>query len=96
MGVARFVVTTGVDAVYRGYLTDHPERIATLNVAQVREMAHAGEFPPGSMRPKMDAALYYLNRCIQGEFILCRPEDLIEAIEGTKGTRIINEKREKA
>ena len=96
MGVNRFVVTTGVDAVYRGYQTEQPERLATMTAKQVREMAHAGEFPRGSMRPKMDAALYYLNRCIQGEFILCRPEDLLAALDGTKGTRIYNEKREKA
>ncbi len=95
LGVARFVVTTGVDAVYRGYQSDAPERIATMTVEQVRAMARAGEFPRGSMRPKMDAALYYLNRCIQGEFILCRPDDLIAALAGTKGTRIYNEKREK-
>ncbi|HIA02409.1 MAG TPA: carbamate kinase [Myxococcales bacterium] len=87
----RFVITTGVDAVYRDFLTDNPVKIPQLTVEEVRALAHAGQFPPGSMRPKMEAAIFYLNRTPGAEFIVCRPDDLVEAIDGECGTRIRTE-----
>ncbi len=83
----RFVITTGVEAVYRDYLTEHPVRLDELDVEEVRTLAREGQFPPGSMRPKMEAGIYYCNR-VPGEVIICRPEDLVNAIDRKAGTRI--------
>ena len=46
-----------------------------------------GQFAAGSMAPKMEAAIDYLD-AIDGETIVCLPEDLVEAIDGTAGTHI--------
>ena len=87
----RFVITTGVDAVYRDFLTDNPVRLDELDVEEVRALAREGQFPPGSMRPKMEAGIFYCNR-VPGEVIVCRPEDLVESIDRKTGTRMRKEK----
>ena len=87
LGASRLIITTGVDAVFKDFLTDHPVALAELTVSEVRQLAHEGQFPPGSMRPKMDASLYYLNRG-GAEVIICRPEALPDALARKTGTRI--------
>jgi carbamate kinase len=87
----RFIITTGVDAVYRDFLTDNPVRLEELDVEEVRALAREDQFPPGSMRPKMEAGIYYCNR-VPGEVIICQPEDLVEAIDRKTGTRMRKEK----
>lgn len=87
LGAARLVITTGVDAVYRDYLKETRQKLSRLNVAELRQLVDAGQFPPGSMLPKMEAAVYYLNR-IPGEVIICMPSEIVEALDGRAGTRI--------
>jgi carbamate kinase len=51
-------------------------------------MLAEGQFPAGSMGPKIDAALYFLDRGGKS-VIICRPEDLVAAMDGKAGTLII-------
>ncbi|MCP4224788.1 MAG: hypothetical protein GY773_15740 [Actinomycetia bacterium] len=46
-----------------------------------------GQFAAGSMGPKIEAAVDYLE-AIDGEVIICLPEDLVEAIDGRAGSHI--------
>ena len=56
-------ITTGVDAIYRDYLTDRRTRAAAHDGrSELRALAAAGQFPPGSMGPKVEAALRFLER----------------------------------
>ncbi len=87
----RLVITTGVDGVYEHWGTDEQVKHPELMVEEVRALARAGQFPHGSMRPKMEAAVYYLNRRTDGECIVCAPGDLVGAIDRTAGTRIRKE-----
>ena len=71
------------NALYR-----HPD------VEQMRDVTEedpaeleAGEFAEGSMAPKMEAAVAYLD-AVDGEAIICLPEALVEAVDGTAGTHI--------
>ena len=91
LNAKRFVITTGVDAVYKDFLTDQPVRIAEMDVEEVRALARDGQFPAGSMRPKMEAAIYFCNRN-PGEVIICKPKDLVGALQRTTGTRIRKER----
>jgi len=84
----RFVITTGVDYVYRSFQTDNPIPQPQLTVADVRALNRDGEFPAGSMRPKMESAIYYLRRC-PAEFIVCSPYNLVQAMDGKSGTHIV-------
>ena len=54
------------------------------------EMSASGQFPPGSMGPKVEAALYFLERGGE-EAVICHPEALLDAFDGNAGTRILKE-----
>ncbi len=86
----RFVITTEVDGVYAHYGTPKQELLGDIDVERVRELDREGHFAAGSMRPKMDAALHYLNRIHGGEAIICRPSALNDALAGQAGTHIRN------
>lgn len=88
LGSRRMFITTGADAVYRDYLTDHPTPLREASVGELQAMAAEGQFPPGSMGPKIEAALYFLARG-GDEVVICRPEDLALAFDGAAGTRIL-------
>ncbi|MFN8589032.1 MAG: carbamate kinase [Candidatus Eisenbacteria bacterium] len=91
LGVKRMFITTGVDAVYRDYLTDHRTALRETTISELTAMAAAGQFPPGSMGPKIEAALYFLERG-GDEVVICHPEALLDAFDGNAGTRILKEK----
>lgn len=90
LGAARLVLTTGVDAVYLDFLTDSPRRLDTLERSRIPALLEAGQFPPGSMGPKIKAAERFL-RYGGGEAIICHPDALPEALAGSSGTRITND-----
>jgi carbamate kinase len=90
LGARRMMITTGVEAIYRDYLTGHRTPLAEVTVAELRALAAAGQFPPGSMGPKVEAAIYFLERGGE-EVVICRPEALAEACDGRAGTRIVKE-----
>jgi carbamate kinase len=90
LGARRMFITTGVDAIYRDYLTDRRAPLARTTVRELHELAAAGQFPPGSMGPKVEAAIRFLERG-GDEVVICRPEALVDAFEGKAGTVIVRE-----
>lgn len=87
LGADRLVISTGVDRVYRDFLTDHAEPLATISMAEAIRLGEDGQFPSGSMGPKIEAAIHYLQR-VDGEVVICSPENLVAAMNGDAGTRI--------
>lgn len=90
LGCRRMMITTGVDAIYRDYLTDHRTLLREVSVRELREMAASNQFPPGSMGPKVEAAIHFLERG-GDEVVVCHPEALTEAFQGLAGTRIVKD-----
>jgi carbamate kinase len=90
LGVRRVFITTGVDAVYRDYLGPARRRLEQVTTAELRALAAERQFPPGSMGPKVEAALYALEHGVD-EVTICHPDALVEAFEGRAGTRIRKE-----
>ena len=87
LGASRLVITTSVDQVYENFYSDSPTPRPELTCDEVRVLHAAGQFAAGSMAPKMEAAVDYLD-AVDGEMIICLPEDLVEAIDGRAGTHI--------
>ena len=85
LGAPRLVITTSTDRVYTGYYGPDPVGHSRLSVDQARAFAAAGEFPAGSMGPKIEAAIGYLE-AVDGEAIVCQPDDLLDALAGRAGT----------
>jgi carbamate kinase len=90
LGATRLFITTGVDAIYRDFLTDHATPITRISARDLQRLAADGQFPPGSMGPKVEAAVYFLERGGR-EVVVCRPEALEQAFDGGAGTHIVSE-----
>jgi carbamate kinase len=87
LGASRLVITTSVDHVYEDFYSDSPTPRPELTSDEVRTLHAAGHFAVGSMAPKMEAAVDFLS-AIDGDVIICLPEDLVDAIDGRAGTHI--------
>jgi carbamate kinase len=90
LGARRMFITTGVDAIYRDYLTDRRRALRRTTAKELNDLAAAGQFPPGSMGPKVEAAIRFLEQGGE-EVVICRPEALVDAYEGRAGTVITRE-----
>jgi carbamate kinase len=56
------LILTDVQAVQRGFGTDHAEPIERMTAAEARELLEAGEFGAGSMGPKVEAAVRFVEQ----------------------------------
>jgi carbamate kinase len=89
LDVDAFVICTDVDRVYLDYgrVTQRP--LSMLTVEDCKRYLAEGQFPAGSMGPKMTAAIAYLER--GGKVaIVTDHEHLVDAVAGDAGTRIVS------
>lgn len=82
-----FVILTGVERVSRDFGKPTETPLARLDVATARELLAEGQFPPGSMGPKIDAAIRFVEAGGR-EVLITRAESLPAALEGETGTVI--------
>jgi carbamate kinase len=83
-----FVNVTGVDRVATGFGTEHQRDLEVLPLAEARRLLLAGEFPPGSMGPKIEAAIEFLEGG-GDQVLITSPAVLSEALAGRHGTRVV-------
>ncbi len=87
LGVKRLFITTGVQHIQRNFGTKYAKPLVQTSVSELQAMSQLGEFPPGSMGPKVEAAIYFLNNGGE-EVTVCTPPALVDAFHGRAGTRI--------
>ncbi|HYA26521.1 MAG TPA: carbamate kinase [Thermodesulfovibrionales bacterium] len=87
LGIERFVILTDVNGVYLDWGTDERKKLESLTAKDVRTYLLNGQFPSGSMGPKIEAALQFIDAGGR-EVIIARPEDLERAMRGVAGTTI--------
>ncbi len=88
LGCERIVHLTSVDAVYRDYGTAQAKRIDRMSAEEASRLMREGQFRDGSMGPKIEAALEFLQA--GGESVLVTaPERLAEALSERAGTWIV-------
>lgn len=86
VGARELYDLTTVDYVYRAYGRPEAAPLTALTAAEARRLAAAGEFPAGSMGPKIEAALDFLTR---GErVVITAIPRLADALAGRCGTWI--------
>jgi carbamate kinase len=83
-----FVVSTDVDRVYLGYRTSQARPLDRVSRDELARYHQKGHFPPGSMGPKIEAVLKFLEPGGRREAIVTSPERLWEAIRGQAGTHV--------
>lgn len=82
------LILTAVDAVTIGYKTDHETALNDVDVAELKRYIEAGEFAPGSMLPKVQAAIEFVEHRPENVAIITSIEQARMALENTAGTRI--------
>lgn len=87
IGLQTLVLVTGVDQVYVGFGTDRQRALDTIGADEAREHLAAGEFPAGSMGPKIESALAFLDAGGE-QAVITSIAALPEALRGRSGTRI--------
>jgi len=90
IGARLFVSATSVRKVMLNFGTPDQRPIDEMTVSQARQHLAAGQFPPGSMGPKIEAALDYLERVADpaARALICDLDRLGEAVAGRDGTWI--------
>ncbi|HUI42271.1 MAG TPA: carbamate kinase [Terriglobia bacterium] len=82
-----FLISTAVERVSLHFGTPQQQPVEQLSAKAARRYLAEGEFPPGSMGPKIEAALEYLER--GGKLvIITSPECIPDALYGLAGTRL--------
>ncbi|MFQ5600010.1 MAG: carbamate kinase [Candidatus Krumholzibacteriia bacterium] len=83
----RMILLTGVETVMRGFGTPAQLPLHRITLEEAESLLAGGEFPSGSMGPKIQAALNFLHAGGQ-EVIITDPEHLSAALGGSTGTHI--------
>jgi len=87
LGVDRLVMSTDVDRVYLDFGTARARGLDRVAPAELRRYAADGHFPPGTMGPKVEAALRFVEAG-GVEAIVTAHDGLEAALEGRAGTHV--------
>jgi carbamate kinase len=89
------VLVTGVESVLLHYGTPQQVPIREMTVSEAEEYLEKGEFPEGSMGPKIRAATQFLRRggeiavVTTPQLVYASLEGTVSGLEGDPGTRIV-------
>ena len=85
---ALLIFSTSVDKVALNFNTPQQVDLGKITVADCQRYLEEGHFAPGSMRPKIEAAIDFLEA--GGErVIVTQPHHLEQALYGIFGTHIV-------
>jgi carbamate kinase len=88
LGASVLIFSTGVGRAARHFNTPQQLDIAHMTATECRRYMDEGHFLPGSMRPKIESALTFLDA--GGErVIITQPDRLEDALHGLCGTQIV-------
>ena len=88
LGADFFAIDTDEEMVCLDYAKPSQRRLPLLTVPECRRYLAEGQFPEGSMGPKIRAAMIFLERG-GGEALITDSGHLLDAVAGRGGTHII-------
>ncbi len=88
--IDRILNLTSVDYVKLNYGTPIEQDLEHISVAQAKLHLAEGHFAPGSMGPKVEAAIDFIEHGGK-EFIIVRDNNAREGLEGKRGTHICSD-----
>ncbi len=90
LGIDTLMILTGVGRVAIEFGTPSAQELATIGLADARRHLAEGQFPPGSMGPKIEAAIDFIERGGK-RVIIGHLEEALEALTGESGTQILSD-----
>ncbi|MDR0948354.1 MAG: carbamate kinase [Lachnospiraceae bacterium] len=82
------IILTGVPYVCLDFGTVDQKAIKQMNLASAKKWMELGEFEEGTMRPKIEAAITYLEKHKEGKVIISSVATIRETLRGQGGTLI--------
>jgi carbamate kinase len=87
LGADTLIISTAIDAVYHNFGQKDQRPLNRVSLPEVKQYLGEGHFKPGSMKPKIEAIINFLED--GGEkAIITSPENLLSAFKGEAGTTI--------
>jgi carbamate kinase len=84
----RLILLTSVNRVMINFGTPQAKALEKINVKQANQYIKEGQFAPGSMLPKVEAALLFVRQDKQRQAIIASIKEAGQAIKGQSGTAI--------
>lgn len=88
LGIETFVIMTGTDGIYTDFKKPGEKHHPRLAVSELMALAAQGHFPAGSMGPKVQAALKFLERGGK-RVLITMPGKLAETLRGEAGSEVV-------
>jgi len=82
------LISTAVEKAFLNFGKPDQRAIDTMTAAEAKKYLAEGHFKPGSMKPKIEAMLEFVEAGGK-EAILTDPKNLMRAVAGETGTRIV-------
>jgi carbamate kinase len=87
LGVSVFVISTAVRGVYLNFGKKNQKLLERTTVEELKRFRAEGHFAAGSMLPKIDAIIEFLESGGQ-RAVVTKPEDILDAVLGKAGTQV--------
>jgi len=84
LGADTFIISTGIDAVYLNFGENNQKPIPSATLPEIKQYLAEGHFKPGSMQPKIEAIIQFLEGGGK-RAIITSPRNLLKAIQGNAG-----------
>ena len=89
LGVDLFLISTAVSQVAINFNQPDQQWLDRMTAAEAREYQSEGHFKPGSMGPKVEAVLSFLDAHPAGKALITDPSNIANALDGKGGTWIV-------
>jgi len=89
LGADTFIILTAIDAVYLNFGKENQKPISRATLSEIKQYMAEGHFKPGSMKPKIEAIIQFLEGGGR-KAIITSPKNLLKTIKGEDGTTIVN------
>ena len=88
IGADLLLISTAVEKVYLNFNKPGQKAIDVMTVSEAKRYMDEGHFAKGSMLPKVQAIIWFLEAGGK-EALITNPESIVRALRGETGTRIV-------
>jgi carbamate kinase len=94
LGADTFIISTAVDAAYLNFGKDNQKPIRRATLSETKQYLAEGHFKPGSMMPKIEAIVQFLEGGGR-KAMIASPQNLLKTVKGESGTTIVIDRSNK-
>jgi len=88
LGADTFIISTSIDAAYLNFGKENQKPITRATLSEIKRYLTEGHFKAGSMKPKIEAIVEFLEAGGK-KAVITSPENLLKAFRGKCGTTIV-------